>query len=153
MRCVAVSFNVYLSDKLGAEGIGLYSLVMSVYGFGVTLATSGVHLAATRLVAEAQGRGENAAREVRRAMRACLGSSLCFGTAASVLLILLAPFISARWLADMRTLPALRLLGFSLLPIALSSALGGYFSGLRRGARWHACRIHLSFAYPCRLLA
>ena len=42
MRCVAVSFNVYLTEKLGADGIGLYSLVMSVYGFAVTVATSGI---------------------------------------------------------------------------------------------------------------
>ncbi len=131
MRCVSVSFNVYLTDKLGADGIGLYSLVMSVYGFGVTLATSGIHLAATRLVAEAQGRATGA-DEIRRAMRTCLGYSFCFGTAASLLLILLSPVISIRWLEDVRTLPALRLLGLSLLPIALSSALGGYFAGVRR---------------------
>ncbi|MBR6709571.1 MAG: oligosaccharide flippase family protein [Clostridia bacterium] len=127
LRSVAVSFNVYLTEKLGADGIGLYTLVMSVYGFGVTVATSGIHLAATRLVAEANG-----ADAVRRAMRACLRYSLLFGTLASVLLMLLAPVISEVWLEDPRTLPALRLLGVSMLPIALSSAMGGYFAGVRR---------------------
>lgn len=56
LRCVSVSFNVYLTDKLGADGIGLYSLVMSVYSFAVTVATSGINLAATRMVAEGVGR-------------------------------------------------------------------------------------------------
>lgn len=132
LRCVSVSFNVYLTDKLGADGMGLYSLVMSVYSFGVTVATSGINLAATRLVAEALGDESRAAGDVRRAMRCCLGYSAAFGTAASVLLIAFAPYISAHWLEDARTLPALRLLGMSLLPIALSSAMGGYFSGVRR---------------------
>lgn len=130
LRCVAVSFNVYLTEKLGAEGIGLYTLVMSVYGFGVTLATSGINLAATRLTAEAAGEGREG--ELGRAMRCCIGYSLFFGGLASVLLFLLAPFISTHWLEDGRTLPALRLLACSLLPVALTAALGGYFTGVRR---------------------
>lgn len=130
LRCVAVSFNVYLTEKLGAEGIGLYTLVMSVYGFGVTLATSGINLAATRLTAEAAGEGREG--ELGRAMRCCIGYSLFFGGLASVLLFLLAPFISTHWFEDGRTLPALRLLACSLLPVALTAALGGYFTGVRR---------------------
>lgn len=130
LRSISVSFNVYLTGKLGADGIGLYTLVMSVYGFGVTVATSGIHLAATRMVAEAQGKGDSGG--VRRAMRACLGYSALFGTLASVLLLLLAPMLSRVWLEDARTLPSLRLLGLSMLPIALSSAMGGYFAGVRR---------------------
>ena len=50
MRSVAVVFNAYVSGKIGAEGMGLYSLITSVYGFAVTLATSGVSLAVIRLV-------------------------------------------------------------------------------------------------------
>jgi len=128
MRCVGVSFNVYLTGKLGADGIGLYTLVMSVYSFAVTVATSGIHLAATRLVAEA---GEDA-RAVRAAMRAALGYSAAFGCGAAVLLFSLSPVISAHWLEDVRTLPSLRLLALGLPPLALSSALGGYFAGVRR---------------------
>lgn len=132
LRCVAVSFNVYLTDKLGADGIGLYTLVMSVYGFAVTVATSGIHLAATRLVAEALGEDGECGQAVRAAMRAALGYSALFGCAAAVLLFTLAPTISARWLEDERTLPSLRLLALGLPPLALSSALGGYFAGVRR---------------------
>ena len=47
MRTVAVWFGAYVSGKIGKEGMGIYSLVMSVYGFAITLATSGVHLAVT----------------------------------------------------------------------------------------------------------
>ena len=136
MRCVSVSFNVYLTDKLGADGIGLYTLVMSVYSFAVTVATSGINLAATRLVAEALGDGSGdparTGQAVRAAMRAALGYSAAFGCAAAVLLFALAPTISAHWLEDTRTLPSLRLLALGLPPLALSSALGGYFAGVRR---------------------
>lgn len=45
-------FNIYISNKIGAEAIGLFSLVMSIYLFFVTIATSGLNLACTYLVAE-----------------------------------------------------------------------------------------------------
>ena len=33
MRIVGVSFNSFITSKVGADGIGLYTLIMSVYGF------------------------------------------------------------------------------------------------------------------------
>lgn len=52
MRTVSVAFNVILTEKVGAEGMGLLTLVMSVNGFAVTFATSGISLAVTRMTAE-----------------------------------------------------------------------------------------------------
>lgn len=74
MRAVGVAFNVYLSAKIGAAGMGLYSLIMSVYTFAVTFATSGINLAVTRVISEEIGK-QNAAG-VRRAMRACFIQSV-----------------------------------------------------------------------------
>ena len=42
IRAVAVSFNVFIAEKVGAEGMGLFQLVMSVYSPALTLATAGV---------------------------------------------------------------------------------------------------------------
>ena len=74
MRAVGVAYNVYISNRVGAEVMGLYSLVTNVWGFALTLATSGINLAATRCVAEA---GENK-NEVNAAMRKCIIYSLSF---------------------------------------------------------------------------
>ena len=52
MNMVGVSFNVYISNKIGASGVGLFQLIMSIYGFSVTLASSGINLAATRLITD-----------------------------------------------------------------------------------------------------
>ena len=51
MRTVSVSFNVYVSNLVGAEAMGLLALIGGLYGFAVTLATSGIHLATVRTVA------------------------------------------------------------------------------------------------------
>ena len=52
LRCIGMFFNSYISQKIGAEAIGLYGLIMSVYGFGITIALSGINLATTKIIAE-----------------------------------------------------------------------------------------------------
>lgn len=130
MRTIGVGFGVYLSNKIGAGGIGLYQLIMSVYTLAVTFASSGVSLAATRLVAEELGKGNEAG--AKKAMRRCLVYSLLFGTAAAVALFRGAEFVGTVWLSDARTVGSLRLLAVSMPFIAMSSAIGGYFTAVRR---------------------
>lgn len=54
MRTIGMFFNVYISNKIGTEAIGVYQLIMSVYMFAITLANSGINLATTRIVSEQQ---------------------------------------------------------------------------------------------------
>lgn len=130
MRTVSVSFNVYVSNLVGAEAMGLLALVSGVYGFAVTLATSGIHLATVRTIAERLERTGGA--ENTRALRACLAYAAFFGTLATVLLFLLAAPLGVWVLKDTRTVRALYMLSFTLLPIALTSVLNGYFTAVRR---------------------
>ena len=98
MRTVTVSFNVYVSNRVGAQAMGLLALVSSVYGFAVTLATSGIHLATVRTVAErleTSGGSEN-----RKALHACLSYAAFFGLLASILLFSLADPIGRFLLKD-----------------------------------------------------
>ena len=37
IRGVGVAFNVYVSNKAGAEAMGLYSLLGGIYAFALTL--------------------------------------------------------------------------------------------------------------------
>ena len=38
IRTVSVSFNVYLSNRVGAVAMGLFTLISTVYGFAITVA-------------------------------------------------------------------------------------------------------------------
>lgn len=133
MRGIAVAFNVYISNKVGAEAIGLYSLLSSVYGFALTLATSGIALAVTRMVAEAIGQEND--RLIKTSMEKCLGYALFFGTISSALLFFFAEPIGLLWLEDERTVQPLRLMSISLPLISLCSAMNGYFTAVRRVTR------------------
>ena len=50
MRIIGFSFNVYLSKKVGAESLGIFGLITSVYMFFITIATSGIQFATTKII-------------------------------------------------------------------------------------------------------
>ncbi len=133
MRSIAVGFNVYISNKLGDSGMGLFTLILSVYGFSVTLALSGVNLAATRLTAEALGNESDIS--VRVGMSRCLLYGLGFGLSSGIILFALSKPIGLHLLNDFRTVGPLRVLSFSLPFVSVSSAVFGYFTAVRRVAK------------------
>lgn len=135
IRLIGVSFNAFISVKVGAECMGLFSLVMSVYGLSVTFASSGINLAVVRCVSEAQAIStdtQEKATKLRSIMRAAVLYSLAFGTVTALAVFLFSDFIGCRLLCDARTVPSLKTFALSLPPIAVSAALAGYFTGLRR---------------------
>lgn len=139
MRTVSVAFNAYVTSKVGALGMGLFTLVMSVYNFTVTFATSGIYLACTRLVAEAIGRGDN--RGAHLALRRCVIYALSFGSVATLAVFFGAPFIGNTLLGDARTVSSLRLLALSMVPIALTTVFNGYFTAIRHSVKNAAAQI------------
>lgn len=130
MRTVAMLFGAYISRAVGAEGVGLYTVVMTVYSFAVTFATSGISLTVTRLVAGAVGEGREG--EVGKILRGSVTYSLIFGITATLLLFLGADFIGANILSDSRTVLCLKILSLSLVPAGLCSVFSGYFVGVKR---------------------
>lgn len=134
MRSVGVAFNVYVTGKVGAEGMGILSLIGSAYGFAVTFATSGISLAVTRLCAETVTVAPEAVatRRRRRIITVSVAYSLIFGGIAGAVLYFGADYIGAELLGDARTVTSLRVWAVTLAPTALCSALSGYFSACRR---------------------
>lgn len=129
MRTVGVGFGVYLSNLAGAEVMGLYSLLSSVYGFFVTFALSGIGLATTRLLSEALGK--EPVHLILPTFRKCILYSLCFSGLATVVLFFGAPFFGTVLLGDSRTVFPLRIMSLSLCPMALCTVFSGYFTACR----------------------
>lgn len=133
VRSVSMAFNSYLTRVIGAEGIGVFTLIMTVYSFAVTFATSGISLTVTRLVASAIGDGREGS--VRKIMRHACVYALVFSLSASLILFFFAEYFGMGALGDVRTVVPLRILSLSLPAIALTSVFGGYFVGVRRVSR------------------
>ncbi len=130
LRVVGVYFNVYLSDKLGNEGLGILTLTFSVYGLATTFATSAINLTATRMVADAEGSASYS--DVKIAMRKCIAYCLFFGLGTMMLLLIIARPVALGLLGDSRTLSSVRVLALTLPFVSLSSAVSGYFTAVRR---------------------
>ena len=130
IKTAALLFGAFVSRTVGAEGTGLYTLVMTVYSFAVTFATSGISLTVTRLVATAIGEGDRG--ELSRIMRGAVLYSLVFSLIASSVLFFGAEFFGARVLSDERAVVSLKILSVSLVPASLSSVFAGYFVGIKR---------------------
>lgn len=124
MRAVSFSFNVYIANKIGASGMGLFALIMSVYNFGVTFAASGINLASTKVIAEEIAKGKSK----KAAVRKCIGYALFFGSLAFLLIFFAAPFFGKIIVGDERVIFPLKILSVSLPCVAVSFALSGYFT-------------------------
>lgn len=132
LRTVGIFFRIFLSGKIGAEGMGLYQLIVSIYVLGATFATSGISTAVTRLIADELVCGT--ARSVRHILRRSILLSLLVGLVSTALIYFGADIISVYWIRDVRAANALRMLSFSLPSMGVSSCLRGYFIARRKAA-------------------
>lgn len=144
LRGLGVAFNAYITKKIGAEALGLYTLLGSVYSFALTLALSGINLTTTRLISDAIG--EKSIPKARISMRKCIGYALFFGILSSILLFTLAKPLSVNILKDNRIIKPLRLCAVTLPLIALSACFNGYFTAVRRVYKNAIAQISEQFA-------
>lgn len=130
LSLIGVWFVAWLSGAIGAEGMGLYQLISSVYILTGTLASSGVGVTVARLVAEsiAKSGGRSTSDVLRKAVVLAAAMGLAVGAA----LYLLAEPIGVQLLGDRRTVISLRVLAPALPFMALSACMRGYFIGIRR---------------------
>ncbi|MDR3312890.1 MAG: polysaccharide biosynthesis C-terminal domain-containing protein [Oscillospiraceae bacterium] len=129
MQTVSVAFNVYLTNRIGELGIGLFQLTMTVYGMAATFACAGVRLGATRLNIDLLAKQPEASS--RGAMRLCLGYAFVLSCTMGVALFLAAPLAATQWLSDPRATQALRWLALGLPFVSVTAAMQGYFTAVR----------------------
>lgn len=126
---IAMFFRVYLSKKIGTEGMGLYQLIMSVYIMATTFSSAGIRIAITRLVAEEVAKGNKKA--IKSIVNKGCIYSLFFSILTSMILFYGAEYIGITLLKDERAIISLKILSYSLPFIGILSCLSGYFYGAR----------------------
>ncbi len=130
LRLVGTSFQVYLSSRIGAAGIGLLQLVMSVGSLAMVAGIGGIRTATMYLTAEELGRKRP--QNVIWVLSGCFLYSIAFSGCVALLLYNFAPWIAAVWIGDPRTQDALRLFA-SFLPVTcLCGVMTGYFTAANR---------------------
>lgn len=130
LRFVGTTFQVYISASLGAAGVGLLQLVMSVGSLAMVAGMAGIRTATMYLTAEELGRGKP--QNVTWVLSGCFGYSILFSGSIAGLLYGFAPQIAEYWIGDVRTVEALRLFAAFLPTTCLCGVMTGYFTAANR---------------------
>lgn len=127
VKLLGFVYRIFLANSIGAEGMGLYQLVLPIYGLILLGLTAGVGIAISRLVAEETARGNN-----KNCIKIAAVSGITIfiaGTIVVAVLLLNLDFVVNVLVGDTRTKTSL----FYLLPaipfIAAITTIKGYFYG------------------------
>lgn len=130
LRFVGTSFQVYLSSRIGAEGIGLLQLVMSLAAMSSVAGMAGVRTATMYLSAEELGRGHP--EHIRSILSGCVGYSILCSGAVAAIVYSIAPYLAENWIGNRETLNAIRIFSVFLPVNCLTGVMVGYFTGANR---------------------
>ena len=130
LRLVGTSFQVYISARIGAAGVGLLQLVLSVGGLTMVAGMAGVRTATMYLTAEELGKKRPG--NVRSVLRGSgIYSLVCSGVVA-LGIYTAAPYLADNWIGDIRTANAIRLIAVFLPITCLCGVMTGYFTAANR---------------------
>lgn len=130
LRLAGISFQVYLSNRIGAAGIGLLQLVLSVSALSFTVGSAGIRTCAMYLSAGELGR--NRPDNVHSVLTGCFRYSLLFSGMTAAALWWAAPWLSWVWIGDGAATAALRLCALFLPLRCLRGVLTGYLTAAQR---------------------
>ena len=132
LRLAAMSFQVYLSARIGAAGVGLLQLVLSVTALSFTVGSAGVRTCAMYLSAGELGREKP--ENIRGVLSGCYQYSLLFGGASAAALWCAAPWLCTVWIGDRAAVAALRFYALFLPVRCLHGVMTGYYTAAKRVA-------------------
>ena len=130
LRLVSTVFGVYLSGRIGAAGMGLVQLVLSVSALAMTAAMAGVRTSAMYLTAEELGHKKPA--HVKWVLSSCFTYSLSISAVICISVYCLAPILAGSWVGDPGTVGAIRLFACFLPVTCLCGVMTGYFTAANR---------------------
>ena len=128
-RLLGFVYRIYMSNTIGAEGVGLYQLIMPIYMLAWSISCSGFNTTISKLIAQERAKGEygNMGRILKQSI--VITSSL--GVLLSLTLYFSAVFIAAYFIKDMRTVLSLKILSLAFPFMAAGTCVRGYFLGLQ----------------------
>ena len=118
-----------MSNAIGAEGMGLYQLILPIYSLAWSITSAGFTTTISRLTAQENIRGQsgNIGRVVKQAVTLSLLLSLLVGGG----LFFFAEETAQLFLKDSRAALSLRLLALAVPFMAAGSCFRGFFLGMQ----------------------
>ena len=123
-------FSIILSKKLGAEGMGLYSLVMPIFDIFCSLVCGGLIAAISKESAVFFEKKQY--NNLHNLVKAVTNFDFIWALLIGLFIFLLSPFLCTHVIKDSRAIYSLQVISPALIFIGLSSILKGYFYGIAK---------------------
>lgn len=128
-RFLGFFYRIFISRTLGAEGMGIYQMVLPIYVMALTITSSGIILSLSKLISQEKARGNYVnIYKITRAGFFLVGLS---GIAVSIVIYVSAHFLAFYILREHRTYIPILVLIPGIIFSALSSTLKGFFLGMQ----------------------
>ena len=127
MKILGFIYKIPLGNILGDEGFSMFTSAYNIYYVFFTLATAGLPVALSRLVAEADANGR--AKQEEKTFRVALLTFFVIGAVFALILYLFPNWLADNYLENPDAAPSIRAMAPSILLVCLVSAYRGYCQG------------------------
>ena len=127
MKILGFFYKIPLGNILGDEGYSMFMGAYSIYNIFFTLATAGLPVALSRLVAEAEAHGRE--RQKEKTFRVALLSFSVLGLVFGAVMFFAPHWLAAVWLENPDAGPSVRAMAPAILLVCMVSAYRGYCQG------------------------
>ncbi len=129
VKLIGLFFRVPLTNIIGREGMRFYQMAYPIYVAILTISTSGLPTAISRMISERRSTGKY--YEAYRVFKVSFYVMLSLGLVSSIVVFVLAPFITAYGQSTPDAVYSLRAMTPALLLCPLLSCYRGFFQGHR----------------------
>ena len=128
-RLLGFIYRIFMSNMIGAEGMGLYQLIMPVYMLAWSISCSGFNTAVSKLIAQERIKGEYG--NMGRVLKQSIVITTSIGILLTFVLYFGGEFIAIHIIRDARATLPLQILSFAFPFMAAGTCVRGYFIGLQ----------------------
>ena len=128
-RLFGFVYRIYMSNLIGAEGMGLYQLIMPVYTLAWSIACAGFNTTVSKLTAQEKAKGETG--NMGRVLKQSVAITTTLGLVLTIGLFFGAKPLAAYFFNDGRTQLPLQILSLAFPFMAAGTCIRGYFIGLQ----------------------
>ena len=127
MKLLGFIYKIPLGNILDDEGYSMFTSAYSIYFIFFTLATAGLPVALSRLIAEADANGR--VKQEEKTFRVALATFAVIGVIFALILFLFPEWLAAKYLENPDAALSIKAMAPSILLVCLVSAYRGYCQG------------------------
>ena len=127
MKLLGAVYKIPLGNILGDDGYSLFIGAYNIYNIFFTLATAGLPVALSRLVAEADAQGR--VRQEDKTFRVALKTFAAIGVVFALIMFLFPNWLASSYLENPDAAPSIKAMSPAILLVCLVSAYRGYCQG------------------------